>query len=64
MAGSLTMGAFAAYGGLFVAAMAAATILPMQSEAVLVDLLLTGRHEPGLLLLVTSLGNVLGLAVN
>lgn len=58
------MDAIAAYGGLFVAALAAATILPMQSEAVLVGLLLTGSYEPGLLLLVASLGNVLGSVVN
>ncbi len=58
------MDAIAAYGGLFVAALAAATILPMQSEAVLVGLLLTGRFEPGLLLLVASLGNVLGSVLN
>jgi membrane protein YqaA with SNARE-associated domain len=56
--------AVAAYGGLFVAALAAATILPMQSEAVLVGLLLTGSYEPGLLLLVASLGNVLGSVIN
>lgn len=58
------MEAVAAYGGLFVAALAAATILPMQSEAVLVGLLLTGSYEPGLLLLVASLGNVLGSVLN
>ena len=58
------MEAVAAYGGLFVAALAAATILPMQSEAVLVGLLLTGNYEPGLLLLVASLGNVLGSVIN
>lgn len=54
----------ASYGGLFVVALAAATILPMQSEAVLVGLLLTGNYEPGLLLLLASLGNVLGSVIN
>lgn len=53
----------AAYGGLFLAALIAATILPMQSEAALVGLLLAG-YSPGWLLLVASLGNVLGSAIN
>lgn len=51
------------YGGLFLSALGAATLLPMQSEAVLVGLLLGGR--PVLLLLfVASLGNTLGGLVN
>jgi len=54
----------AAYGGLFVAALLAATILPMQSEAVFAGLLLSGRYSPAWLLLVASLGNVLGSVVN
>ena len=52
------------YWGLFLAAFGAATLLPLQSEAVLVGLLL---HEPDalvLLLLVATLGNVLGSIVN
>lgn len=53
----------AAYGGLFAAAFIAATILPMQSEAALVGLLLSG-YSPWLLLLVASIGNVLGSVVN
>lgn len=53
----------AAYAGLFAAAFVAATILPMQSEAVLVGLLLSG-YSPWLLLVVASIGNVLGAAIN
>ncbi len=54
----------AAYGGLFLAAFGAATILPFQSEPVLVGLLLAGLQPPWLLVLVASLGNVLGAVVN
>ncbi|EQM72060.1 YqaA family protein [Pseudomonas tohonis] len=53
-----------AYAGLFLAAFGAATLLPMQSEAVLVGLLLTERFPAALLLLIASLGNVLGSTVN
>ncbi|CAN7504256.1 DedA family protein [Pararhizobium sp. LjRoot255] len=58
------MGDLAAYFGLFVAAFAAATILPAQSEAVLVGLLLTGNYPTALLVAVASAGNVLGSAAN
>jgi membrane protein YqaA with SNARE-associated domain len=51
------------YVGLFATAFAAATILPLQSEAALVALLLAG-HPPGLLLVVASAGNILGSLVN
>ncbi|MDP2296470.1 MAG: YqaA family protein [Pseudolabrys sp.] len=54
---------FAAYAGLFAAALVAATILPMQSEAALVGLLLSG-YSPWLLLAVASIGNVLGAVIN
>ncbi|MFG1204550.1 YqaA family protein [Xanthobacter aminoxidans] len=53
----------AIYAGLFLTALAAATILPMQSEAVLVGLLLAD-YSPWLLVAVASVGNVLGSAVN
>ena len=53
-----------AYGGLFLSALIAATILPMQSEAVLVGLMVTGNYSTGLLLLVATLGNVLGSLAN
>ena len=53
-----------AYGGLFLSAMLAATILPMQSEAVLVGLLLAGDFSVEMLLLSASVGNVLGSVIN
>lgn len=53
-----------AYLGLFLAAFGAATLLPMQSEAVLVGLLLATEQPPALLLLVATTGNVLGSAAN
>ncbi|MET1024525.1 MAG: YqaA family protein [Pseudoxanthomonas sp.] len=52
-----------AFLGLFLAALIAATLLPLQSEAVLVGLLLAG-HSPWWLLLVASAGNVLGATIN
>lgn len=52
-----------AYTGLFLAVFLAATLLPLQSEAVLVGLLLAG-HPPWALVLVAGVGNVLGSAVN
>ncbi|MDB5525162.1 MAG: hypothetical protein JWM58_2925 [Rhizobium sp.] len=58
------MGDFVTYIGLFTAAFVAATILPAQSEAVLVGLLLTGTYSPELLVAVASVGNVLGSVVN
>jgi membrane protein YqaA with SNARE-associated domain len=58
------MGELAAHAGLFAAAFLAATLLPAQSEAVLVGLLLTGEHSPTLLVLTASLGNVGGAVVN
>lgn len=53
----------AVYAGLFLAALAAATILPMQSEALLVGLLL-GDYSPWLLVAVASTGNILGSVIN
>lgn len=58
------MGDLFAYSGLFVAAFGAATILPLQSEAVLVGLLLSGNYPAALLIAVASVGNVLGAAAN
>jgi len=54
----------AVLGGLLAIAFVAATILPAQSEAALVGLLLAGTHSPVLLVAVASLGNVLGAIVN
>ena len=54
----------AGYLGLFFAAFGAATLLPLQSEAVLVGLLLSGHYSLWLLLGAATLGNVLGSVVN
>jgi membrane protein YqaA with SNARE-associated domain len=53
-----------AYIGLFFAAFGAATLLPLQSEAVLVGLLLSDRYWLWALLAVATLGNVLGSLLN
>jgi membrane protein YqaA with SNARE-associated domain len=58
------MSGLSSLAGLFVAAFAAATIIPAQSEMVLAGLLLAGNHPVVLLLVVATLGNVLGSAVN
>jgi membrane protein YqaA with SNARE-associated domain len=52
------------YVGLFASALIAATILPMQSEAVLVALLVAGERSVALLLVVATFGNVLGAVIN
>ncbi|WP_077524927.1 YqaA family protein [Metapseudomonas resinovorans] len=52
------------YLGLFLAAFGAATLLPLQSEAVLVGLLLSEQYSVLALLLVATSGNVLGSLVN
>lgn len=49
---------------LFLAAFAAATLIPAQSEAVLVGMLLAETNPVWLLLLVATTGNVLGSLVN
>jgi len=53
-----------AYFGLFLSALGAATLLPLQSEGVLVGLLLSQAYAPWALLLVASTGNVLGSVIN
>ena len=55
---------FAALFGLFGSAFLAATLLPVQSEAVLVGLLLAEPDSAGLLIAIASLGNTLGAMVN
>lgn len=50
--------------GLFLAAFIAATLLPGQSEAVLLALVFVGLHPVWLLVTVASAGNVLGSLVN
>jgi membrane protein YqaA with SNARE-associated domain len=52
------------YAGLFSIAFGAATVLPMQSEAALAGLLLSGSYSPAVLIGVASVGNVLGSIVN
>ncbi|MGE1173216.1 YqaA family protein [Pseudomonas sp. BW7P1] len=52
------------YLGLFLAAFGAATLLPLQSEAVLVGLLVSDHYWLWGLLAVATLGNVLGSLVN
>lgn len=53
-----------AYLGLFLAAFGAATLLPLQSEAVLVGLLLAKSQPAAALLAVATAGNVLGSLLN
>lgn len=50
--------------GLFAAALLAATIVPAQSEALLVTLVIRSDVAPWLLVTVASVGNVLGSVVN
>nr|WP_299653729.1 YqaA family protein [uncultured Jannaschia sp.] len=54
----------AAYGGLFLSALVAATMLPAQSELVLAALLRSGDWSTSGLLASASVGNVLGSLVN
>jgi membrane protein YqaA with SNARE-associated domain len=53
-----------AYGGLFISALLAATILPVSSELVLAGLLATRTGEVPLLLAVATIGNTLGSVIN
>lgn len=53
-----------ALAGLFASAFGAATLLPLQSEAVLVAVLLDGAHGWALPLAVATAGNVLGAMLN
>jgi len=53
-----------AYLLLFISAFGAATLLPLQSEAVLLAFLAEGSHSVPWLLFVASLGNILGSCVN
>lgn len=50
--------------GLFAIAFVAATIVPAQSEAALVALLVVGEQSPVLLVIAATIGNVLGSATN
>ena len=53
-----------ALGLLFLSAFGAATLLPLQSEAVFVGLLAQTQYPVWLLIAVASLGNILGSCVN
>jgi membrane protein YqaA with SNARE-associated domain len=55
---------FAVYAGLFLTAFGAATILPLQSEWVVAGLLLDGSRPWEIVVLIASLGNILGSMVN
>ena len=58
------MTTLAAYAGLFAISLIAATILPAQSEAGLVALILSEQYSTLLLVAVASVGNILGSLVN
>jgi membrane protein YqaA with SNARE-associated domain len=55
---------FGEYAGLFAAAFLAATVLPFQSEVILFGMLITEHYQTWLLVLVASVGNILGSCVN
>ena len=52
------------YAALFISALIAATLVPMQSEAVLVGLLLAGEKPVAWLVVVATAGNVIGAIIN
>ena len=54
----------ATYGGLFAAAFLAATLVPAQSESVLLGLIALKSHPVWALIAVASIGNVAGSLVN
>jgi membrane protein YqaA with SNARE-associated domain len=54
----------AAYAGLFLSAFVAATLVPMQSEAVLIGLLMMETFPVWTLVAVASAGNILGSVAN
>jgi len=53
-----------AYVSLFLSAFGAATLLPLQSEAVLVGLFISEKYSTILLIGIATLGNVLGSCIN
>lgn len=58
------MADFVVYFGLFATALAAATILPLQSEATITALLLIGQYPVVALIAVASAGNIAGSSIN
>lgn len=55
---------FAALGGMFLSAFGAATLLPIPSEPLFIGLLLAEAAPVAVIVLVASIGNILGAAVN
>jgi membrane protein YqaA with SNARE-associated domain len=55
---------FPEYFGLFGAAFLSATVFPFQSEVILFSMLMAEHYQIVLLVLVASLGNILGSCVN
>ena len=53
-----------AYSGLFIAALLAATLIPAQSESVLVGLVLSQQYAVWGLIAIATLGNTLGSVMN
>ncbi len=49
---------------LFISAFGAATLLPLQSEAVLLGAFVQGKYAAFTLIAIASLGNILGSCVN
>ena len=58
------MSVFWVYCGLFFISFAAATVLPLQSEAALAGLIVTNAYPLWALVAVASAGNVLGSTIN
>ncbi|WP_323121408.1 YqaA family protein [Burkholderia alba] len=52
------------YGALFAVSLIAATLFPLQSEALLAGLLIAGKEPAWLLIAVASIGNVVGSTIN
>lgn len=55
---------FLIYGGLFLNALAAGSVLPVQSEALLTLLLLDAHNNPTLLVGIATIGNTCGAVIN
>ncbi|MCD5993426.1 DedA family protein [Pseudomonas sp. CDFA 602] len=55
---------FSSYFGLFMTALGAATLLPLQSETVLAAMLVSGHYSTITLLLIATFGNVTGAVLN
>ena len=58
------MATLSTYLGLFLIALGAATLLPLQSELVLAGLLASQEYSTAILLVVASAGNILGSCIN